>query len=297
MTEGELTAAASGVFAIGRNVAVTRLGLGTMRLAGRGVWDEPTRRENAIRVLRRAAEVGIDFIDTAGWYGPPAAEDLIREALHPYRGVTVATKGGLAGTGPGQAEDAARPEDLRQSVELSLRRLGLDIIELYQVRLLGGQVPAADQIGVLGELRAEGKIRHIGLCGASLEDISEARLTAPIACVQNPYHLADRGCEATLEYCEREGLGFIACSPLGPAGSGRRSAIPLPLAQLARQTGTSPAQLALAWLLRRSPVMLPVPGTGSLAHLEENVAAAELELSDQEFAALSEAAAPAPGVS
>jgi pyridoxine 4-dehydrogenase len=292
MTEGELTAAASGVFAIGRNVAVTRLGLGTIRLANRGYRDEPAHRETAIRVLRRAVELGVDLIDTAGSRGSLPVEELIREALHPYQGVTVATKGGLARAGSGQPEGAARPEDLRQQVELSLRRLGLDVIELYQLQGFGTQVPAADQIGVLGELRAEGKIRHIGLCQVGVDDISEARLTAPIASVANPYHLADRGAEPVLDYCEREGLGFIACSSLGPAGAGPRSAIPLPLAQLARQTGTSPAQLALAWLLRQSPVVLPVPGTGLVAHLEENVAAAELELSDEQFRALSEVAAP-----
>ena len=292
MTEGELTAAASGVFAIGHNVAVTRLGLGTMRLADRGHRDEAAHREVAIRVLRRGVELGIDFIDTAGSCGPLAAEELIREALYPYRGVTIAAKGGLARTGPGQPQTAARPEDLRESVEASLRRLGLDIIELYQLQGFDAAVPAADQIGVLAELRAEGKIRHIGLCQVDVADIREARLTAPVACVQNVYHVADRSSEAALEYCEREGLGFIACSPLGPAGAGRRSEMPLPLAQLARQSGTSPAQLALAWLLRRSPAALPIPGTGLVAHLEENVAAAELELSDEEFRALSEVAEP-----
>jgi pyridoxine 4-dehydrogenase len=291
-TDGELTAAASGVFAIGRNVAVTRLGLGTMRLVGRGSWDEPGRRAAAIRLLRRAVELGIDFIDTADSYGSSACEELIRAALHPYQGITIATKGALASAGAGQRDGVGPARDLRESVETSLRRLGLDTIELYQLQRLDSQVPVADQIGVLGELRAEGKIRHIGLCQAGVDDISEARLTAPITCVQNPYHLADRSFEPAVDYCEREGLGFIACSPLGPAGVGRRSAIPLPLAQLARQTGTSPAQLALAWLLRRSPVLLPVPGTGWVAHLEENVAAAELELSDEEFSALSGIAGP-----
>ena len=287
MTDGELTAAPSGVFAIGRNVAVTRLGFGTMRLADRGHRDESAHREVTVRVLRRAVELGIDFIDTAGSCGPLAAEELIREALYPYRGVTIATKGGLAHGGPGQ-QGAARPEDLRESVEMSLRRLGLDVIELYQLQGFQAQVPAAEQIGVLAELRAEGKIRHIGLCQVGVDDISEARLTAPIACVQNLYHVADRSSETAVDYCEREGLGFIACSPLGPAGAGRRSAMPLALAQLARQTGTSAAQLALAWLLRRSPVLLPIPGSGLVAHLEENVAAAELELSGDEFRVLSE---------
>lgn len=289
-TDGELTAAASGVFAIGRNVAVTRLGLGTMRLAGRGSWHEPARHDNAVQLLRRAVDLGVDFIDTADYYGPFVAEELIREALYPYRSVTIATKSALADTGPGHPE---RPEDLRESVEMSLQRLHLDTIELYQLQGAGTQVPPAEQLGVLGELRSEGKIRHIGLCGVGVGDISEARLTVPIACVQNAYHVADRSFEAAVDYCEREGIGFIACSPLGPGGGGRRSAIPLPLAQLARQTGTSPAQLALAWLLRRSPVLLPVPGTAWPPHLEENIAAAELDLSDEEFGALSALAGPA----
>lgn len=280
MTDGELTAAASGVFALGRNVAVTRLGL----RAG-----SSAERDTAIGVLRRAAQVGVDFIDTAGQSGPAQGEDIVREALHPYQGVTVATHG------PGQPDRTGALAGLRQSVEASLRRLGLDTIELYQVRLADAQVPVADQLGTLDELRREGKIRHIGLCEVAVDEIAEARLTAPVASVQNAYHLADRRHEVTLDYCEREGLGFLPCSALASSGSGRRFAVPRQLAQLARQTGTSPAQLALAWLLRRSPVMLPVPGTGSLAHLEENVAAAELELTDEEFRALSEVAAPAPG--
>lgn len=285
MTDGELTAAASGVFALGRNVAVTRLGLRAGSSAD---------RDTAIGVLRRAAQVGVDFIDTAGQSGPAQGEDIVREALHPYQGLTVATHS-PAQAGPGQPDQTGTLAGLRQSVEASLRRLSLDTIELYQVRLADAQVPVADQLGTLDELRREGKIRHIGLCEVAVDEIAEARLTAPVASVQNAYHLADRRHEVILDYCEREGLGFLPCSALASSGSARRFAVPRALAQLARQTGTSPAQLALAWLLRRSPVMLPVPGTGSLAHLEENVAAAELELTDEEFRALSEVAAPAPG--
>lgn len=305
MTDGAITAAASGVFALGRNVAVTRLGLGAMRLVRHGSWDEPASREAAVRLLRRAAQLGVDFIDTADWYGPFASEELIRQALHPYRGITVATKGSLAPAPGGRdsasqrdagwhGEGSARPEDFRKAVEMSLRRLGLDTIELYQVAGLAPAVPVADQVGTLAELRQEGKIRHIGLCGVSVDQISEARLTAPVASVQNPYHLADRRHEAVLDYCEREGLGFLPCSPLGLTGPGRRMHQAGPLAQLASQTGTSTVQLALAWLLRRSPVMLAVPGTCSVAHLEENVAAAELELADGELQALSALAEPAP---
>jgi pyridoxine 4-dehydrogenase len=295
MTEGELTAAASGVFAIGRNVAVTRLGLGAMRLVGRGAWEEPESRAAAVRLLRRAAELGVDFIDTADSYGPFASEELIRQALHPYRGMTVTTRGApargrQAGSGPdgaGPGERSGWAGNLRRGVEMSLRRLGLDCIDLYQLSGLDPDIPVADQVGVLDEMRRAGKIRHIGLCGAEVNEIGEARLTAPVACAAGPYHLADRRFEAALDYCEREGLAFIACSPLGPA-VGRRSAVPVPLARLAQQTGTSAAQLALAWLLRRSPVLLPVPGTSSLPHLEENVAAAELELTDEQFTTLSE---------
>jgi aryl-alcohol dehydrogenase-like predicted oxidoreductase len=292
MTDSVVTAAASGVFALGRNVAVTRLGFGAMRITGPGVWGDPPERHAAVLLLRRAVDLGVDFIDTADSYGPFVSEELIREALHPYREVTVATKGGLLHTGPGRWEPDGRPEHLRRSAEMSLRRLGLDTIELYQLHAIDPQVPAADQLGALDELRREGKIRHIGLCGVSTEEISEARLTAPVACVQNPYHLADRRHEPVLDYCEREGIGFVPCSPLALTGAGRRAHWAGPLARLAAATGTSTFQLALAWLLRRSPVMLPVPGTSSAAHLEENVAAAELELTDEEFGALSALARP-----
>jgi len=295
MTDSAITAAASGVFALGRSVAVTRLGFGAMRITGPGAWGDPPEREAAIQVLRRAVDLGVDLVDTADSYGPFVSEELIREALYPYRGVTVATKGGLERTGPGQWTPDGRPEHLRQCAEMSLRRLGLDTIDVYQLHSVDPRVPAADQIGALAELRKEGKIRHIGLCDVSIDDISEARLTAPVASVQNPYHLADRRHEAVLDYCEREGLGFLACSPLGLTGAGRRIHSTGPLVRLARQTGTSTVQLALAWLLRRSPVMLPLPGTRSVAHLEENVAAAELELTDEEFTALSALAEPGPG--
>jgi pyridoxine 4-dehydrogenase len=295
MTDSAITAAASGVFALGRNVAVTRLGFGAMRITGPGVWGDPPERNAAVQVLRRAADLGVDFIDTADSYGPFVSEELIREALYPYSGVTVATKGGLVRTGPGQWETDGRPGHLRECAEMSLRRLGLDTIDLYQLHAIDPQIPAADQIGALAELRGEGKIRHIGLCDVSIDEISEARLTAPVASVQNPYHLADRRHEAVLEYCEREGLGFLACSPTGLTTAHRRAHGTGPLARLARQAGTSTVQLALAWLLRRSPVMLPLPGTRSVAHLEENVAAAELELTDEEFGALSALAEPGPG--
>jgi len=291
MVDGEPAAAASGVFSLGGNVAVTRLGYGAMRLTGRGIWGEPADRDAAIRVLRRAAELGVDFFDTADSYGPQVSETLIREALHPYEAVTVATKGGLVRAGPDQWGTVGRPEYLRQCVEMSLRRLGLETIDLYQLHRIDPQIPAADQVGELSDLRKEGKIRHIGLSGVSVPEIREARLTAPIASVQNLYNLFDRGSEEVLDYCEREGLGFI---PYCPVATGRLASPFGPLSQLARQAGATGVQLALAWTLRRSPVMLPIPGTSSVAHLEENVAAASVELTDEQFRALSGLVQPRP---
>jgi len=289
MLDSELVAAASGVFSLGGNVAVTRLGYGAMQITGRGVWGEPADRGEAIRVLRRAAELGVDFIDTADSYGPFVSEELICEALHPYDSVTIATKGGLTRSGPDQWGTVGRPEYLRQCVEMSLRRLRLDTIDLYQLHRIDPEIPASDQVGELADLRKEGKIRHIGLSAVSVAEIGEARLTAPIASVQNLYNLLDRRSEDVLDYCEREGLGFI---PYCPIATGQFAAPFGPLAQLARQSGATGVQLALAWMLHRSPVMLPIPGTGSVAHLEENVAAAQVELTDEQFDALSALAAP-----
>jgi pyridoxine 4-dehydrogenase len=292
MADGELAAAASGVFALGGNVAVTRLGYGAMRITGPGIWGEPADRGEAIAVLRRAVELGVDLIDTADSYGPHVSEELIREALHPYDGLTIATKGGLFRPGPDRWGQDGRPEYLRQCVEMSLRRLGLETIDLYQLHRIDPVVPAADQIGELSQLRKEGKIRHIGLSEVDVADIAEARLTAPIASVQNLYNLLDRRHEAVVDYCEREGLGFL---PYCPIATGQLASPFGPLSQLARQTGARPVQLALAWMLRRSPVMLPIPGTGSVAHLEENVGAAQVELTDEQFAALSSLGRRVPG--
>jgi pyridoxine 4-dehydrogenase len=283
--DGELVASASGVFALGGNVAVTRLGYGAMRITGPGVWGEPADRGAAIRVLRRTVELGVDFIDTADSYGPFVSEELIREALHPYDGVTIATKGGLYRPGPDQWGQDGRPEYLRRCVEMSLRRLGLETVDLYQLHRIDPKIPAADQIGELNQLRKEGKIRHIGLSEVSVPDIAEARLTAPIASVQNVYNLLDRRHETVVDYCEREGLGFM---PYCPIATGQLASPVGPLAMLARQYGATPVQLALAWMLHRSPVMLPIPGTGSVRHLEENVAAAQVELTDEQFRALSD---------
>jgi pyridoxine 4-dehydrogenase len=284
MSYSDLPAAASGVFALGGNVAVTRLGYGAMQLTGPGVWGDPPDRADSVRVLRKAAELGVDFIDTADSYGPFVAEDLIREALHPYDGITVATKGGFVRTGPGQWVAVGRPAYLRQCVEMSLRRLGVETIELYQLHRIDPEVPMVDQLGVLDEMRREGKIRHIGLSEVGVAEIGEARLTAPIVSVQNRYNLVTRQYEDVLDYCEREGLGFI---PWFPIATGRLAGRDGPLSVLAKQVGATPAQVALAWLLRRSPVMLPIPGTNSVGHLEENIGAARVELTNEQFAALS----------
>ncbi len=276
-------AESSGVFALGGSLVVTRLGFGAMRITGPGIWGEPADRGVAISLLRRAVELGIDFIDTADSYGPFVSEELIARALHPYDGITIATKGGLVRTGPGEWHPVGRPEYLRQCVEMSLRRLRLEIIDLYQLHRIDPQVPVADQVGVLAEMRREGKIAHIGLSEVGIAEIVEARLTAPIVSVQNLYNLAHRKSEEVLDYCEREGLGFI---PWSPIATGQLAGPDGPLYALAKQTDVTPAQLALAWLLRRSPVMLPIPGTGSAAHLEENVASAQVELTDEQVAAL-----------
>ncbi len=284
MSYGDLPAAASGVFALGGNVAITRLGYGAMRITGPGVWGDPPDRSASVQVLRKAADLGIDFIDTADSYGPFVSEDLIREALHPYEGITIATKGGFVRTGPGEWYPVGRPEYLRQCVEMSLRRLGLDTIELYQLHRIDPEVPLPDQLGVLDDMRREGKIRHVGLSEVTVAEIAEARLIAPVSSVQNLFNLVARKSEDVLDYCEREGLGFI---PWFPIATGRLAGRDGPLSVLARQMGASPAQLAIAWLLHRSPVMLPIPGTNSLGHLAENVAGAGLELTGEQFTALS----------
>jgi pyridoxine 4-dehydrogenase len=277
-------AAASGTFLLGGDLPVTRLGFGAMRITGPGIWGDPPDHGVAISVLRRAVELGVDFIDTADAYGPFVSEELIAEALHPYHGVAIATKGGFVRPGPNVWYPVGLPAYLRQSVEMSLRRLRVDTIELYQLHRIDPKVPAADQLGELDAMRREGKIARIGLSEVSVAQINEARLTAPIVSVQNQFNLVDRKSEDVLEYCEREGLGFV---PWFPIAVGKLAAEDGPVGLIARQTGHSPGQVALAWLLRRSPVMLPIPGTGSVAHLEENVGAAQVELTDEQFGELS----------
>ena len=282
-------ATASGSFAIGGDLPVTRLGYGAMQLTGDGIWGEPADRGEAIRVLQRAVELGVTLIDTADSYGPYVAEEIIREALHPYaEEVVIATKAGLLRTGPGEWHPLGRPEYLRQECEMSLRRLGLERIDLYQLHRIDPQVPVAESVGALRELQDEGKIRHIGISEVSVSELQEAQKTAEIVTVQNLYNLSNRDAEPLLDHCEEHGIGFIPWFPLATGGLAKPGG---PLAELSDEHGASPSQLALAWLLRRSPVMLPIPGTSSVGHLEENVAGAELELTDEQFEALSTATA------
>jgi aryl-alcohol dehydrogenase-like predicted oxidoreductase len=281
-------AGASGTFAIGGDLTVNRLGFGAMRLTGSGVWGPPADPDECIRVLRRAVELGVNFIDTADSYGPHVSEELIREALHPYPDdVVVATKAGLLRTGPDQWPVLGYPPYLRQECETSLRRLGVDRIDLFQLHRIDDKYPAEDQLGELVALQQEGKIRHIGLSEVDVDQLRAAQKTATIVSVQNMYNLTSRGAEPLLDACEADGIGFI---PWFPLAAGPLAAPDGPLQRMAADHRASPSQLALAWLLKRSPVMLPIPGTSKVAHLEENVAAAGIELSYEEFDTLSRAA-------
>lgn len=286
MTTSDQTtsAAASGTFAIGGDLPVIRLGYGAMQLPGPGVWGYPEDADNATRVLRRAVELGVTFIDTANSYGPYVNEEQIRTALRPYaEDLVIATKAGFLRHGPGLWTVHGHPAYLRQECEMSLRRLGLEQIDLYQLHRIDPAYPLEDQIGELRALQEEGKIRHIGLSEVNVEQVNAAQQIARIATVQNLYNLADRRAEDLLDYCGDEGIGFI---PWFPLATGALAAEGSPLAEAAATHGVTPAQLALAWLLRHSPVMLPIPGTSQVAHLESNVAAAGITLTDEEYAAL-----------
>jgi pyridoxine 4-dehydrogenase len=281
-------ALASGTFRFAGELPIVRLGYGAMRITGPGIWGEPRDREEAIRVLRCAVELGVTFIDTADSYGPYISEELIHEALYPYPDdLVIATKAGLVRTGPNQWHPVGRPEYLRQEAEMSLRRLGLERIDLFQLHRVDPQVPLEDQVGTLVELQREGKIRYIGLSNVSVEQIQAARKIARIVSVQNRYNLTDRSSEAVLDLCEKENFGFI---PWFPIATGTLAQSKGALESVARELGATTTQVALAWLLRRSPVMLPIPGTSSVAHLEENVAAAAFQLSDEQFKTLDKAA-------
>ena len=275
-------------FTIGGDLEVRRLGFGAMRITGDGIWGPPDDPDAARRLLRRAVELGVNLIDTADSYGPEVSENLIAEALHPYpEGLVIATKGGLRRTGPGEWPRDARPERLRACCEASLRRLRLDRIDLYQLHSPDPQVPLEDSMGALRELQEEGKIRHIGVSNVSLDELERARAVAAVVSVQNRYSLADRHSEDVLDACERDGIGFIPWFPLATGDLARPGG---PLDELARAHDATPGQLALAWLLARSPVMLPIPGTASVEHLEENVAAADLALDAEALGRLAAAA-------
>ena len=271
-------------FKLGGDLTVNRLGFGAMRITGEGIWGWPPDRANALKVLRRATELGVDLIDTADAYGPDTSELLIAEALHPYpQGLVIATKGGLTRPGPGKWVPNCRPDHLKQAVEGSLQRLRLERIDLYQLHTVDPRVPIEESIGALKQMKDAGKIRHIGLSNVDPEEIAQARKIVPIVSVQNRYNIEDRKSENVLVYCEKENLGFLPWFPIG-GGGGLKPENPLNTA--AKVHGVSVYQVALAWLLARSPVMLPIPGTSSLAHLEDNVAAAKLKLTPEEWRAI-----------
>jgi aryl-alcohol dehydrogenase-like predicted oxidoreductase len=275
----------SETFSLGGDLTVNRLGYGAMRLTGEGIWGYPADRDNAIALLRRVVELGVNFIDTADSYGPHINEELIRQALHPYADdLVIATKGGLLRTGPNEWPMLGKPAYLRQAVETSLRRLGIERIDLYQLHRVDPDYPLEDQVGELRKLQEEGKIRHIGLSEVDVDQLEAARAVAPIVSVQNLYNLANRGHEAVLERATELGIAFIPWFPVATGELARPGGV---LDAAAKEHGATPAQLALAWLLRKSPVVLPIPGTSSIAHLEENVAAARIELTDEEFEKLS----------
>ena len=271
-------------FNLGGDFTVNRLGFGAMRVTGEGIWGWPTDRQNALKVLRRAVELGVNLIDTADAYGPDTSELLIAEALYPYpKGLVIATKGGLTRPGPGQWVPNCRPDHLKQALDGSLKRLRLDRIDLYQLHTVDSKVPIEESVGALKQMQDAGKIRHIGLSNVDRKEIDRARKIVPIVSVQNRYNIEDRESEDVLVYCEKEKLGFL---PWFPIGGGRGLKAENPLNTAAKAHGVSVFQVALAWLLERSPVMLPIPGTSSLAHLEENVAAAKLKLTPEEWKAI-----------
>ncbi len=280
--EKPITPATSGTFTLGGDLPVHRLGFGAMRITGEGIWGEPVDRERALKVLQRAVKLGVNFIDTADAYGPAVSERLIGEALAPYdEGTVIATKGGLTRQGPGKWLPVGRPEYLRQEVELSLRYLKLERIELWQLHRIDPKVPVEESLGEIAKLQQEGKIRHVGLSEVKPHEIEQASKIIDIVSVQNKYNIGDRAHEDVVDYCTEHGLAFI---PWAPVASGKLAQPGGKLDAAARKHGATVSQLSLAWLLHRSPVILPIPGTSSLEHLEENVAAAHVKLSPAEWA-------------
>lgn len=287
MTDTTQPVQASGTFTLAAAsddpITVRRLGFGAMRITGAGIWGDPPDRATAVAVLRRAVELGVDFIDTADSYGPEVSENLIREALHPYDGLLIATKGGLTRQGPDRWAAVGRPEYLRQCVHLSLRRLGVERIDLWQLHRIDPLVPMGEQFGVIKEMQQEGLIRHVGLSEVSVGDVEAAQEFFDVVSVQNLYNIANRSSEELLDFSEREGIGFIPWFPLGNRALVAQDG---PLGAIATRLGATPSQVALAWLLRRSPVMLPIPGTGSVSHVEENCGGANVNLDAQALAEL-----------
>jgi pyridoxine 4-dehydrogenase len=283
----QTVAQAAGTFTLG-DLTINRLGFGAMRLTGKGIWGPPDDHDECIRVLRRTVELGVNFIDTADSYGPYVSEELIHEALHPYPdGLVIATKAGLLRTGPDVWPPLGFPAYLRQECEMSLRRLGVERIDLFQLHRIDSKFPLEDQVGELAALQQEGKIRHIGLSEVDIDQLEAAQKIATIVSVQNMYNITVRTAEPVLEAAQAQNMGFI---PWFPLAAGPLAAPDGPLQRIAAEHHATPSQLALGWLLKRSPVMLPIPGTSRVAHLEENVAAAEITLSDEEFETLSRAA-------
>ena len=286
MATKEINAAAGGTFALGGDLKINRLGYGAMRITGDGIWGEPKDPETAKKVLRRAVELGVNFIDTADSYGPEVSERLIGEALVPYaKNLIIATKGGLTRSGPNAWAAVGRPEYLRQCVELSLRRLKTERIDLWQLHRIDPKVPVEESLGAIKDLQKEGKIHHVGLSEVNAKEIEQAQKVLPIVSVQNEYNIGNRKHEETLIYCQKHNLGFI---PWFPVAAGKLARAGGPLDKAAKQHKATVAQLSLAWLLHHSPVMLPIPGTASIAHLEENIASANMELSADEWKAIEE---------
>jgi pyridoxine 4-dehydrogenase len=279
-----VNAAASGTFVLGGDLEIHRLGFGAMRITGDGIWGEPNDSAKAKEVLRRAVELGVNFIDTADSYGPEVSERLIAETLHPYpKNLVIATKGGLTRSGPNRWAPVGRPEYLRQCVEMSLRRLRVERIDLWQLHRIDPKVPVKESLGAIKELQNQGKIRHVGLSEVTPGEIAEAKKILPIVSVQNQYNLSDRRHEKALEYCEKHKLGFIPWFPVAAGKLARAGGL---LDKAAKAYHATVAQLALAWLLHHSPLMLPIPGTSSIAHLEENVGSAAIKLSADEWKAV-----------